>query len=96
MALRDGGCLIPGCTMPPAACEAHHLNPWAENPNNRKTETRDGILLCRFHHLNLHNMGGHIERRGNTYRLHWPGKQPTRLLPKHGLITQLRTQGELP
>jgi hypothetical protein len=95
MALRDGGCLIPGCTMPPAACEAHHDNPWGENERNRTTETRDGVLLCRFHHLNLHNNGGRIERRGNTYWLHWPGKEPIRLIPKHGITTQLRAEGAL-
>ncbi|GAA4178313.1 HNH endonuclease signature motif containing protein [Gryllotalpicola koreensis] len=95
MAIRDGGCLIPGCPMPPDATEAHHLNPWNERPQNRKTETKDGICLCRFHHLNLHNQGGHIERRGNTYWLHWPGREPTRLLPKHSLTTQLRTQGTI-
>ncbi|GAA4170513.1 hypothetical protein GCM10022287_08500 [Gryllotalpicola koreensis] len=96
MALRDGGCLIPGCPMPPDATEAHHLNPWGENEANHKTETKDGVLLCKFDHLNLHNHGGRIERRGNTYWLHWPGEEPVRLLPKHSLTTQLRTQGELP
>ncbi|AYG03094.1 HNH endonuclease signature motif containing protein [Gryllotalpicola protaetiae] len=95
MAIRDGGCLIPGCTTPPAACEAHHNNPWSENPTNHKTETRDGILLCKYHHLNLHNQGGHIQRRGNQYRLHWPGRRPIRLIPTHGLITQLRTNGAI-
>ena len=94
MALRDGGCLIPGCTMPPAACEGHHINPWNQRPENRKTETRDGVLLCRFHHLNLHNQGGRIERTGNDYRLHWPGRQPTRLVPKHGVMAQLRHDHE--
>jgi hypothetical protein len=90
MALRDGGCLIPGCTMPPGACEAHHINPWNERPENRKTETRDGVLLCRFHHLNLHNQGGHIQRHGSAYRLHWPGQKPLLLIPKHGAMAQLR------
>jgi hypothetical protein len=96
MALRDGGCLIPGCTMPPAACEAHHDNPWAENERNRTTETRDGVLLCTFHHLNLHNNGGRIERRGSTYWLRWPGQEPIKLTPKHAVIAQLRTEGALP
>ena len=95
IALRDGGCLMPDCAMPPAACEAHHNNPWGESPQNRKTETRDGVLLCKFHHLNLHNIGGRIERRGSRYWLIWPGQQPIRLMPKHGVITQLRTDGAL-
>ncbi|GAA4183012.1 HNH endonuclease signature motif containing protein [Gryllotalpicola kribbensis] len=95
MAIRDGGCLMPGCTMPASACEAHHNHPWGENKANRKTETRDGVLLCKFHHLNLHNNGGRIERRGPTYWLSWPGKEPTRLVAKHGVIAQLRAEGAL-
>jgi len=95
MAIRDGGCLMPACAMPPAATEAHHVNPWSESDANRKTETRDGILLCKADHLNLHNHGGRIERRGATYWLIWPGQEPIRLRPKHGLIDQLRTQGDI-
>jgi len=90
MALRDGGCLIPGCTMPPTACEGHHIFPWSHGPQNHRTETRDGVLLCRFHHLNLHNQGGRIERRGSDYWLHWPRQAPIRLVPKHGVAAQLR------
>jgi hypothetical protein len=95
MALRDGGCLMPGCPMPAIACEAHHDNPWSESDANHTTETRDGVCLCKFHHLNLHNQGGHIERRGDTYWLHWPGKEPIRLIPKHGVMAQLRNEGEI-
>ncbi|WP_162940174.1 HNH endonuclease signature motif containing protein [Gryllotalpicola protaetiae] len=95
MALRDGGCLMPACTMPPEATEAHHINPWSESTRNQKTETKDGVSLCKFDHLNLHNNGGRIERRGSTYWLLWPGQDPTRLIPKHGVIAQLRAEGEL-
>jgi len=95
MALRDGGCLMPACTMPPEATEAHHINPWSESTRNQKTETKDGVSLCKFDHLNLHNNGGRIERRGSTYWLHWPGQDPTRLIPKHGVTAQLRAEGEL-
>ncbi|GAA4163248.1 hypothetical protein GCM10022286_23440 [Gryllotalpicola daejeonensis] len=95
MAIRDGGCLMPACTMPPEATEAHHINPWSEHPDNQKTETRDGVLLCKADHLNLHNHGGRIQRRGSTYWLIWPGQEPIRLQPKHALIAQLRTQGDI-
>lgn len=30
IAARDGGCLKPGCTVPPEHCEFHHITPWAE------------------------------------------------------------------
>lgn len=40
---RDGGCLIPGCTIPAAWCEIHHVDP-AEN--NGPTHTDNVTLLC--------------------------------------------------
>jgi len=30
LAIRDGGCVIPGCGRPPAWCDAHHRIPWVE------------------------------------------------------------------
>jgi hypothetical protein len=89
---RDGGCLYPGCDRPPEECEYHHINPWARHPSHRKSEVRDGVLLCRRHHKLIHDFDARIERRGNTdYRLHWPGKPPIQLHPKTGLQTQLRS-----
>jgi hypothetical protein len=90
MAVRDGGCLWPGCTRPPGECEAHHDNPWGESPLNHKTETKDGILLCKFHHLNVHNNGARVTRQGSVYFLHWPGRAPVPLSSKSGVMTQLR------
>jgi hypothetical protein len=90
MAVRDGGCLWPGCTRPPGECEAHHDNPWGESPLNHKTETKDGILLCKFHHLNVHNSGARVTRQGSVYFLHWPGRAPVPLSSKSGVMTQLR------
>ena len=31
LAVRDGGCIFPGCDRPPAWCEAHHISFWSEN-----------------------------------------------------------------
>ncbi|AYG02723.1 HNH endonuclease [Gryllotalpicola protaetiae] len=89
MAVRDGGCRWPGCTRPPGECEAHHDNPWGESPLNRKTETKDGILLCKFHHLTVHNHGARISRQGSVYFLHWPGRPPVPLSSKSGVMAQL-------
>jgi hypothetical protein len=61
LAARDGGCMIPGCICPAAFAEAHHVNPSALGG---KTDVRDGILLCRFHHMNVHARRMRIERRG--------------------------------
>lgn len=61
LAVRDGGCLWPGCDRPPAMTEAHHCKPWVEGGC---TDIDDGVLLCRFHHVELHFRGWAIEREG--------------------------------
>jgi len=94
MATRDGGCLWPDCPMPPGATEAHHDNPWGASPANRRTETRDGVLLCRRHHLMLHNHGARVERRGSEYWLLWPGRDPIRLHSKAGVQAQLLLESD--
>ncbi|MFU8947380.1 hypothetical protein ACLRGF_11700 [Mycetocola zhadangensis] len=66
LAVRDGGCMFPGCDRPVSWTEAHHVVPWISAP---KTEVIDGILLCRHHHLLLHNNGWLIRRRGTDYFL---------------------------
>ena len=53
IALRDAGCLIPGCGVPAAWCEIHHVH---EHAKGGKTHTGNGVMLCWFHHryLDLH------------------------------------------
>jgi hypothetical protein len=53
LALRDGGCMAPGCDRPPSWTEAHHIRHWARD--HGRTDIADGILLCRHHHLLFHN-----------------------------------------
>lgn len=55
LAVRDGGCRWPGCTKPASYCEAHHCDHWARDKG--RTDVAAGILLCRHHHLLLHNQG---------------------------------------
>ncbi|MFT4136599.1 HNH endonuclease signature motif containing protein, partial [Microbacterium sp.] len=73
MAVRDGGCLWPGCDRPPAYCEAHHAEHWADGGN---TDCATGVLLCRYHHLHLHNTGWRIQPvprgAGGGFVLHAP------------------------
>ena len=66
LAARDGGCRMPNCDCPPSWTEAHHINPWSEGG---KTDLADGILLCRFHHMLIHNYGWRIVREGAEYYL---------------------------
>ncbi|MDP2624446.1 MAG: DUF222 domain-containing protein [Actinomycetota bacterium] len=51
LAIRDGGCVVPGRGRPPSWCDAHHLLPWVEGGLTNIDEMR---LLCRPHHLMLH------------------------------------------
>lgn len=61
LAARDGGCRWAGCERPPSWCEAHHIDPWFAEAG--RTDVADGVLLCRHHHLLVHNNGWRIERR---------------------------------
>lgn len=70
LAARDGGCRWPGCDHPPSWTEAHHINQWARDGG--RTDVADGILLCRYHHLLLHNNQWRITRNGAEYWLHPP------------------------
>lgn len=62
LAARDGGCLWPDCHQPPAFTEAHHTRQWKRD--HGATDIDDGVLLCRFHHLLLHNNQWEIRRLG--------------------------------
>lgn len=54
MALRDGGCVFPGCTSPPSWCDAHHLDPWGRHG---RTDVARMASLCRHHHMVVHRSG---------------------------------------
>lgn len=59
LAARDGGCRFPRCERPPSWTEAHHIVPWSEGG---ATDLDTGVLLCRHHHLLLHNNGWRFSR----------------------------------
>ncbi len=61
LAARDGGCAWPGCERTPEWAEAHHIRWWERDGG--KTDIDNGILLCRHHHLLLHDEGWEIEVR---------------------------------
>lgn len=93
LAARDGGCVWPDCDRPPSWTEAHHINQWARDHGN--TDLCDGVLLCRYHHMLLHNNHWEIQRRGSTYWLHPPpdlgaGQSPRQLVSKSAALKDLR------
>jgi hypothetical protein len=76
LAARDGGCRFPGCDRPPSWCEAHHITPWSRGG---PTDVADGILLCRHHHLLVHDNHWEVTRTGHDYALRPPADiDPTR------------------
>ncbi|HET8927566.1 MAG TPA: DUF222 domain-containing protein [Microbacterium sp.] len=75
IAARDGGCLWQGCDRPPEMTEVHHIDPWSAGG---ATDCDRGILLCRHHHLTLHNNGWWITRDGmGPFVLHPPAGSGT-------------------
>lgn len=71
LAVRDGGCVWPGCTAPPSWCHAHHIVEWS---TNGPTDVNNGVLLCPAHHTMLH---------ASTYRLRMIRGKPHLLAPPH-------------
>lgn len=53
LAVRDRGCIIPGCRVPAEACQTHHLAEWAEGG---PTDLPNLVLICWAHHrqVDLH------------------------------------------
>ncbi len=47
---RDGGCVIPGCEVPAAQLEGHHVTAWAAGG---RTDLDDLVLACGPHHTML-------------------------------------------
>jgi hypothetical protein len=54
IALRDGGCIIPGCSVSADWCEIHHVT---EHSRGGPTHTDNGVLLCWHHHRTLGTSG---------------------------------------
>jgi hypothetical protein len=64
IAERDRGCLWPGCEHPPSWSEVHHPH---EHSHGGETTIANGILLCRFHHMNIHNNGWRVVMRDDGW-----------------------------
>jgi hypothetical protein len=80
LGVRDGGCRYPGCDKPPSWTEAHHILQWARDRG--KTDIAIGILLCRYHHMLIHDSKTEVIRDRGTYWL----KPPKSVDPTQRLI----------
>ncbi|MDY7527473.1 MULTISPECIES: HNH endonuclease signature motif containing protein [unclassified Cryobacterium] len=76
LAIRDGGCMWPGCDRPPSWTETHHIQHWKDDTG--QTNLDQGILLCRADHLRLHNEHWRIARddTGRYWLTPPPGLDP--------------------
>jgi hypothetical protein len=81
LAVRDGGCVFPGCARPLAWCEAHHLRHWL---HGGPTDLANLALLCRAHHRAVHEGGWRLARAPDgrltatpPHRLHPHRRHPT-------------------
>lgn len=84
LAVRDGGCRFPGCDRPPSWCEAHHIDEWFRDRG--RTDIADGFLLCRHHHLLIHNNDWRVTREGADYFLVDPARAPIAAPPKTRVV----------
>ncbi len=60
---RDGGCVIPGCTVPGDACDAHHIVWWSRGG---PTDLDNLALVCDRHHDEIHLGEWDIVMRGGV------------------------------
>ena len=80
IALRDGGCIIPGCGVPAGWCEIHHVT---EHARGGPTHTDNGVLLCWYHHRFLERIGWQIRMNSGVPEVKAP--------PWHGTDHRWRT-----
>ncbi|MFD7870193.1 DUF222 domain-containing protein [Microbacterium sp. NPDC059771] len=66
---RDRECLIPGCHVPAAWCEIHHVT---EHARGGPTHTDNGVALCWHHHRTLDTSGWQIRTRGGVPQVRGP------------------------
>ena len=93
LAARDGGCRFPDCDRPVSWTEAHHTKYWHRDQGD--TNVADGILLCRLHHLLIHDNHWDIRRDRGHYWLTAPpnidpGQTPRNMPSKQPLVRALQ------
>jgi hypothetical protein len=74
LAARDGGCVMPGCTVPPSRCQAHHVVPWvSESYELGRTDIDNLAVLCPFHHATIHTSAWQLVMIGGKPHVREPG-----------------------
>lgn len=87
MVARDGGCVWPGCSAPPAWCEAAHLAPWLPHGT---TDLDNGALMCAGHHHRFDRDGWSLRREhGIPYLIPPPWLDPQQTPRRAGRLPAL-------
>jgi hypothetical protein len=87
LAIRDGGCVWPGCTAPPGWCEVAHLLSWLDGGG---TDLDNGVLMCPFHHRRLDRDGWSLAWRSGELWLTPPAHIDPRRTPRRaGRVAEL-------
>jgi hypothetical protein len=63
-ALRDRGCIAPGCDRPPGSCQLHHAWHWTRGG---PTDLDNAALICGFHHRMVHRQDWDVGLADNGY-----------------------------
>lgn len=88
IALRDRGCIHPGCDAPPVECEAHHAASWY---CGGASDVTNGYLLCDADHDRHHREGWTIHRDTLGHPVVVP---PRSLDPQQRPRQHIRFQGQ--
>jgi hypothetical protein len=90
---RDRGCRWPGCSAPTPWSDAHHLHGW--HPTG-VTDVDNLILLCRFHHVLVHEGRWRLRLDPTTGEVHitTPDGQPYELGPSSPWTGPATRRGE--
>jgi hypothetical protein len=75
LAVRDRGCVFPGCSRPLAWCEVHHLRHWL---HGGPTDLANLALVCRAHHRAVHEGGWRLVRHPDGQLTATPPHRPYR------------------
>lgn len=87
LAVRDGGCVWPGCTAPPGWCEVAHLIAWILGG---LTDLDNGALMCPHHHRRFDRDGWALRREhGVAYLIPPPWLDPDQTPRRAGRLPAL-------
>jgi len=86
---RDLRCVFPGCDRPGSWCDAHHIIHWIEGGT---TGVDNLVLLCRHHHVLVHEAKWTIRGKPGDLHFHRPdgtelGTDPLPMWPPSTFLT---------